>query len=105
MVADAREILRVVRNDRDGALSALELGVGLDVGPAFVGMVGEGEVRDFTAIGDVVNVAARLQSIAKAGEIVMSAEVARMATVTDGDPVMLDLKGKAEPFAACVVRT
>jgi adenylate cyclase len=103
MVADARDIVRVVHSD--DRLAAIEVGIGLDVGQAFVGMVGEGEVRDFTAIGDVVNVAARLQSVAKAGEIVMSTEVAETAQVSDGEAVMLDLKGKAEPFAAHVVRT
>src|SRR5437764_20518 len=33
----------------------LELGVGVDVGRAFVGNVGSGDVKDFTALGDVVN--------------------------------------------------
>ncbi len=36
--------------------------VELDFGLAFVGNVGSGEVKDFTAIGDVVNTAARLRS-------------------------------------------
>ena len=43
----------------------LPLGVGLDFGLAFAGHVGSGEVKDFTALGDVVNTAARLQSEAK----------------------------------------
>ena len=50
----------------------VEIGIGLDFGPAFVGNVGSGEVKDFTAIGDVVNTAARLQAAAAGGEIVMS---------------------------------
>ena len=45
---------------------------GLDVGQAFVGNVGSGEVKDFTALGDVVNTASRLQSSAGAGQIVLS---------------------------------
>ena len=50
----------------------LELGVGVDVGRAFVGNVGSGDVKDFTALGDVVNTASRLQSSAGAGQIVLS---------------------------------
>jgi adenylate cyclase len=50
----------------------LQLGIGLDVGHAFVGNVGAGDVKDFTALGDVVNTAARLQSSAEAGQIVLS---------------------------------
>jgi len=50
----------------------LKLGIGLDVGRAFVGNVGAGDVKDFTALGDVVNTAARLQSSAEAGQIVLS---------------------------------
>ena len=85
------------------ASRGLEVGVGLDIGPAFVGIVGDGAVRDFTAIGDVVNTAARLQGAARGGQIVMSAQVASIAGVSEGEAVELDLKGKAEPFPARVV--
>ncbi|MGA9491255.1 MAG: adenylate/guanylate cyclase domain-containing protein [Mycobacterium sp.] len=99
MVSDAHAILR--RQGRDSAKgSRLEVGIGLGVGPAFVGVVGEGEVRDFTAIGDVVNTASRLQSVAAGGQIVMPESVARIAAVDGGEVVTLDLKGKAEPVTA-----
>jgi adenylate cyclase len=99
MVSDAYAILR--RHERNSAAGPrLEVGIGLDVGPAFVGIVGEGEVRDFTAIGDVVNTASRLQSVAAAGQIVMPENVARIAAVDGGEVVTLDLKGKAEPVTA-----
>jgi adenylate cyclase len=76
------------------------VGIGLAVGPAYVGIVGDGEMRDFTAIGDVVNIASRLQGVAAGGEIVMPEAVARMAAVDGGEVVTLDLKGKAEPLTA-----
>lgn len=102
MVADARRILEAVgRRSHKGP--RLEVGIGLDVGPAYVGIVGDGEIRDFTAIGDVVNTASRLQSVAEGGQIVMSETVAQIADVPDGVATLLDLKGKAEPLAACVV--
>lgn len=99
MVSDARAIL-AVQGYGTAEGPQLELGIGLDVGPAYVGIVGEGEIRDFTAIGDVVNTAARLQSVAAGGEIIMSEAVAQIASVSDGDAVTLDLKGKSEPVNA-----
>jgi adenylate cyclase len=91
MLADARQLLAQAPAD-------LELGVGLDYGPAFVGNVGSGEVKDFTAIGDVVNTAARLQSAAASGEIVASRRVvdAVASDALEGEARSLSLKGKAE---------
>ena len=99
MVSDARAILRTQGRGLPKG-PRLEVGIGLDVGPAYVGVVGEGEVHDFTAIGDVVNTASRLQSVAAGGEIVMPETVARIAAVDGGEVVTLDLKGKAEPVTA-----
>jgi len=83
----------------------LPLGVGLDEGLAFVGNVGSGEVKDFTALGDVVNTAARLQAQAQPGQIVMSERVYEFARdrFPDAAAVSLDLKGKSEPVAVRVV--
>ena len=83
----------------------LKLGVGLDAGVAYVGNVGSGDVKDFTALGDPVNTAARLQTQAKPGQIVMSERVYEHASgrYPDAPSVQLDLKGKAEPVAARVV--
>ena len=73
MVADARALLAAAGYAQGQPW--VELGIGLDFGTAFVGNVGSGEVKDFTAIGDVVNTAARLQAAAAGGEIVMSQRV------------------------------
>jgi adenylate cyclase len=74
----------------------LQLGVGLDIGRAYVGNVGAGEVKDFTAIGDVVNTAARLQSAAGGGQIVFSERLfQRLAARPDNaTATTLGLKGK-----------
>jgi adenylate cyclase len=91
MVTDAQQLLAT-------APAELELGVGLDYGHAFVGNVGSGEVKDFTAIGDVVNTAARLQTAAARNEIVVSGRVMKAAAV-DGlkaERRSLRLKGKSE---------
>lgn len=83
----------------------VEVGVGVDFGTAFVGNVGAGEVKDFTAVGDVVNTAARLQSAAAGGEIVMSARVGQRAgpAAVDAAPRELALKGKRESESARVL--
>jgi len=98
MVEDARDLLAAA-----GPL--LEIGIGLDYGRAFVGNVGAGEVKDFTAIGDVVNTAARLQGVAGAGEAVVSKRVCAAAGGTPSGAVerTFELKGKAEPERAYVL--
>jgi adenylate cyclase len=92
MLRDARDLLSEVA-------SWLRVGVGLDIGTAFVGNVGSGEVKDFTALGDVVNTASRLQSSAEAGQIVMSARLWERLPERPAEAVSttLELKGKAEP--------
>lgn len=106
LVRDARQLLEAVGFGSRGE-PWLALGIGLDAGEAFVGNVGSGEVKDFTAIGDVVNTASRLQSSAKPGQIVMSERLfnrlsagsvaARAETIT--------LKGKRENEAVRIVES
>jgi adenylate cyclase len=104
MVGAADALLRAVGYGSD-AESWLPLGIGLDRGLAFVGNVGSGDVKDFTAIGDVVNTASRLQNEAKMGQIVMSERVYEMARdrYPDAPMVSLDLKGKADLVPARVI--
>jgi len=45
--------------------------IGVNSGPALVGNIGSEEYRNFTAIGDTTNLAARLQNVAKPGEVVI----------------------------------
>ena len=62
----------------DAPLSGPRFSIGLNSGPALVGNIGSEEFRNFTAIGDTTNVAARLQALAGAGEIVVGPETARL---------------------------
>jgi class 3 adenylate cyclase len=78
---------------------------GVSTGPVLVGNVGTREQRSFAAIGDTTNVAARLQSTASPGKVVVDADTAAEL----GDDAMLeslgelDLKGRSEPVSAFVV--
>jgi class 3 adenylate cyclase len=76
--------------------------IGVNTGPAVVGNVGTAEQRSFTAIGDTTNLAARLQSSAKPGEVVLGQATQealrdRAETTLIGE---LALKGKSAPVAA-----
>jgi adenylate cyclase len=104
MLRDARDLLAAVGYGSSGE-PWLRLGVGIDVGRAFVGNVGSGEVKDFTAIGDVVNTTARLQSSAQAGQVVLSERLFRRLSEAPAGAMhtSLDLKGKREPERVCVV--
>ena len=53
---------------------SLQASVGIATGYARVGRLGSEDSKDYTAIGDVVNLAARLQGKAGAGEILISEE-------------------------------
>ena len=83
----------------------LPVGAGADFGPAFVGNVGEEDVKDFTALGDVVNTAQRLQAAADPGQVVLSERVyeAVREHFPNAARVELELKGKAGPVAARVI--
>ena len=72
------------------------LGVGVATGPAWVGAVGDERQTDRTAVGDNVNIAARLGAAAHAGEVLVTVGAALAAGVDPGlERRSLDLKGKS----------
>jgi adenylate cyclase len=86
----------------------LPVGVGVHTGLAFVGVVGgtEGRPTDFTALGDNVNITARLASQAGPGEILISDAAYTAAGLDLGnlERQQLELKGKREPIGIRVLR-
>ena len=75
-------------------------GVGVNCGPAVVGNVGCEFRMDFTAIGDTVNTAARLEANAKKGQVLISDEVYRRLKdrIEVKEVGELALKGKSKGF-------
>ena len=76
----------------------LQIGAGVHTGVAWMGTVGEGTHSTMTALGDAANVAARLASMAKPGEILLTIEAATAAGLdTSGIPhQQLELRGKQQ---------
>lgn len=79
----------------------LHVGVGVHYGPAVVGNIGAQRRMDFTAIGDTVNTAARLEANAPGGKVYISRSVAdqlqgRIRVTSLGNTVRL--KGKSDGF-------
>ena len=76
----------------------LALRVGVNTGEVLAGRIGD----SYTVVGDAVNVAARLQVAAPAGEILVGERTHRLsgAAVVYGPPQQLELKGKSERVEA-----
>ena len=85
---------------------SLQASVGIATGYARVGRLGSEDSKDYTAIGDVVNLAARLQAKAGAGDILISAEsyAKHSAELIQATPEEVRLKGFREPVTAYRLR-
>lgn len=103
----ARELLEATGHGDPGG-PWMSVGVGVHAGHAFVGSIGaEDGVTDFTALGDTMNVAARLVAAAGAGEVIVS-EAACGASgldLPDAERRQLTLKGHLQPVDVYVLRT
>jgi adenylate cyclase len=83
----------------------LPVGVGVATGTAFVGSVGGSHTAAMTALGDIVNVTARLASAAGPGEILVNDRAAQRAVLDTGSLEVreLELKGKTQRTTVYVV--
>jgi len=100
IVAEMEEYAREVR--RGWGAEGFGVRVGAATGAVVVGEVGAGSRVEFAAFGDTVNVAARLQSAAEPGSVLVDEATHRAVErlFEWGDARELDVKGKSEPVAA-----
>jgi adenylate cyclase len=78
-VAMQRRMLSINDELRAEGYPEIGIGIGLHTGEAVVGYIGSERRSEYTAIGDTVNTASRLESNAKAGEILVSEATAKAA--------------------------
>jgi class 3 adenylate cyclase len=85
--------------DRDGV--ELSLRIGLNSGQVIAGEVGSASLG-YTAIGEQVGMAQRMESVASPGGVMLSASTARLveSTAVLGEPESVRIKGAEEPVAA-----
>jgi adenylate cyclase len=89
-------------------LPELAFGVGIHCGAVIAGLVGSRSMQEFTVLGDVVNVASRVEALTRrlGGDILVTDEVRSVL----GDRFLMtamppaDLKGKSRPVLTWAVR-
>jgi class 3 adenylate cyclase len=103
--AAALRLHRTIDEVRAGRAGWPRFRVGINTGPALIGNVGSAEMRNFTAVGDTTNVAARLETLAEPGQVVIGAltrsQIGDAATITALGAVAV--KGREQPVDAFVL--
>ena len=98
------------RAEETGRLAAEHPGwprfrAGLNTGEASVGVLGTGSGRTYSAIGDTVNLGSRIEGLAPAGGIAISAETASQLWGAETEPLdTVQVKGREEPVEVLLLR-
>ena len=98
-VAMQRRMIQINVELIEEGFAEIGIGIGLHTGEVTVGYIGSERRSEYTAIGDSVNTASRLESNAKGGEILVSEVTARAAhsryELTARDPI--SVKNREQP--------
>ncbi len=99
---DIQEQIEEYSRELAVVVDSFQMRVGINTGIVVIGDIGTDLHVEYLAIGDAVNVAARLQSAAKPGEVVLSEACAKMVSAEFElkDLGEITVKGKAEPLRA-----
>lgn len=97
---DIQEQIREYEFSLRGVIDQFQLRIGINSGTVVVGDVGSDLHVEYLAIGDAVNIAARIQASAQPGKILLAEDTAKFA-----DPLfelqdlgVIELKGKSSPL-------
>ncbi len=105
-VSVAQEIQALVPeiNKEFGEAHLLNVGIGVASGMAYASLIGSEDCKDYTVMGDTVNIGSRLQAVAASGEIVVSGDA--YAKVRDAYPdasqrsvTLKGIKGPVEVYS------
>ena len=82
----------------------IEVGAGVNTGRAYVGVVGDhGNYKDFTALGEEINLAARLAQAAGSGEVLVAESTVGATRLTTGEKRSIHAKGFPNPIQVRVL--
>lgn len=99
-IAMQKRLITLNEELRLAGFASINVGVGLHTGEATIGYVGSDQRSEYTAIGDTVNVASRLEGAAKGGQILVSEATARSAgnifSMTQMEPI--PVKNRVQPI-------
>jgi len=93
------DITKLNQERAASGLQTVRIGIGVTTGQVIVGNIGSDERLDYTAIGDTVNLASRLEGVASEGQIIVNEEVHRLVhdyvVAEKLEPIMV--KGRSAP--------
>jgi adenylate cyclase len=102
---EMQKLFGELRDESGDRLAGLGLGIGLHSGEAVVGNIGSEKVMDYTVVGDVVNVAKRLQEQADGGQILLSLETYERAHKVEAEQLEpIQVIGRREPIPAYMIQ-
>lgn len=96
---DLLESISQYRDELSGYIEDFQVRVGINTGTVVIGNIGSDMHMEYTALGDVVNVASRIESAAYPATVLVSEETARLAEaeIEFKDYREISAKGKSEP--------
>jgi adenylate cyclase len=108
-LAMRESLARYNQSLRQRGLPELAFGVGIHCGPVIAGLVGSQSMQEFTVLGDVVNVASRVEALTRrlGGDILVTDDVRSVL----GDRFLMtamppaDIKGKSRPVLTWAVQS
>jgi ABC-type oligopeptide transport system substrate-binding subunit/class 3 adenylate cyclase len=99
---DIQKSVKEYAQELGSVVDEFQMRVGINTGTVVIGEIGTDRHAEYLAIGDAVNVAARLQSVAEPGKVVVSGPCAKLVSSAFElkNIGQITVKGKSEPLQA-----